>query len=276
MSGHANEELGVLASITAAIEAARTEITDIKIETTESVCRGSVCLAIPLNDIERLEDTRIATERGRVVDESLELEIEIEIEATGTDPPNDSQSTAVQQDMGVSDPDTDRAAGEGKNRQRAQSSDDGSREAPTGESDPQSDQTTAQPSEPTATTTDGEPAPDSVTGDRRAETELAEGGERGGRTETEQDRAPYRDPERLVAVYDEDATFKEMKDELGVDVTAQTVRKYMITYGIHDPEPRPDRMLESIRASEFDLMNSEEDGRPDRSAEPDESDPSDT
>jgi len=41
-------------------------------------------------------------------------------------------------------------------------------------------------------------------------------------------------------------------------VTAQTVRKYMIEYGIHEPKPRPDRLLETIRASELELMNGEQ------------------
>jgi hypothetical protein len=72
----------------------------------------------------------------------------------------------------------------------------------------------------------------------------------------------YQDPEQLAAVYNEDATFEEMRQELGVDVTAQTVRKYMIKHGIHEPEPRPDRLLEAIRATEFELMNDEEDRRP--------------
>lgn len=45
----------------------------------------------------------------------------------------------------------------------------------------------------------------------------------------------YRDPARLREVYDSDRTFAEMTDALGVDVTPQTVRKYMIDHGIHDP-----------------------------------------
>lgn len=56
-----------------------------------------------------------------------------------------------------------------------------------------------------------------------------------GSTKTD-DRPAYRDPERLAAVYDEDATFAEMTDELGVDVTPQTVRNYMIDHGIHEPD----------------------------------------
>jgi len=45
----------------------------------------------------------------------------------------------------------------------------------------------------------------------------------------------YRDPEQLAAVYDEYDTFAEMTDALDVDVTPQTVRRYMIKHGIHEP-----------------------------------------
>jgi hypothetical protein len=45
----------------------------------------------------------------------------------------------------------------------------------------------------------------------------------------------YQDPERLAAVYDKYDTFAEMRDALEVDVTSQTVRRYMIEHGIHEP-----------------------------------------
>ncbi len=50
---------------------------------------------------------------------------------------------------------------------------------------------------------------------------------------------PYRDPDRLKAVYDEERTFQEMTDALGVDVTPQTVRRYMIDHDVHEPQPQP-------------------------------------
>lgn len=49
------------------------------------------------------------------------------------------------------------------------------------------------------------------------------------------DEPAHRDPERLREVYAEDRTFEEMRDALGVDVTAQTVRKHMVKHGIHEP-----------------------------------------
>lgn len=50
----------------------------------------------------------------------------------------------------------------------------------------------------------------------------------------------YRDPDRLAAVYESEDTFPEMRDALGADVSAQTVRRHMIRHGIHDPShPEP-------------------------------------
>lgn len=54
----------------------------------------------------------------------------------------------------------------------------------------------------------------------------------GGR---DRDVPPFRDPELLEEVYDSCATFAEMPAALGMDVTAETVRRYMIDYGIHEP-----------------------------------------
>lgn len=51
-------------------------------------------------------------------------------------------------------------------------------------------------------------------------------------------RPPYRDPNRLETVYEEYDTFAQMTEALDVDVTPQTVRRYMIQHGIHEPESR--------------------------------------
>lgn len=47
---------------------------------------------------------------------------------------------------------------------------------------------------------------------------------------------PYKDPDALQAVYEEYDTFPAMTSALGVDVTSETVRRYMVEYGIHDPD----------------------------------------
>ncbi|MDS0477248.1 hypothetical protein [Natrinema sp. 1APR25-10V2] len=46
----------------------------------------------------------------------------------------------------------------------------------------------------------------------------------------------YKDPEMLQAVYDEYDTFPKMTEALDVDVTSETVRRYMVEYDIHDPD----------------------------------------
>jgi hypothetical protein len=51
----------------------------------------------------------------------------------------------------------------------------------------------------------------------------------------DRDVPPFRDHELLEAVYESCETFAEMVDELGMDVSAETVRRYMIDAGIHEP-----------------------------------------
>lgn len=240
MSGHGSEELGVLASLTAAIEATRTEITDISIEMTDSVCRGHILLTIPVSDVERLNEARVTTEQARVIESGLEIDLDIEIDIGGLESTDGSPLAPQQESSDMSDFNTDQTRGKSENRQPTRSRDG---------------------AEETMNQAEKNQAED-VTNDRTSDTD----------TERERERARYRDPEELAAVYDEDSTFKEMKADLGVDVTAQTVRKYMIKYGIHDPEPRPDRMLESIRASEFDLMSGAEDEQSNRTGSLHESD----
>ena len=48
------------------------------------------------------------------------------------------------------------------------------------------------------------------------------------------DVPPFRDRELLAEVYDSCETFAEMADTLEMDVTAETVRRYMIDHGIHE------------------------------------------
>jgi hypothetical protein len=50
------------------------------------------------------------------------------------------------------------------------------------------------------------------------------------------DVPPFRDPELLEEVYTSCDTFEEMTDAIGMDVTAETVRRYMIDHGIHQPD----------------------------------------
>jgi len=52
---------------------------------------------------------------------------------------------------------------------------------------------------------------------------------------SERDVPPFKDPDLLAEVYDSCETFAEMADTLEMDVTAETVRRYMIDYDIHEP-----------------------------------------
>lgn len=51
----------------------------------------------------------------------------------------------------------------------------------------------------------------------------------------DRDVPPFDDRELLAEVYDSCDTFAEMTDAIGMDVTAETVRRYMIDHGIHQP-----------------------------------------
>lgn len=49
------------------------------------------------------------------------------------------------------------------------------------------------------------------------------------------DVPPFEDRELLEKVYESCDTFAEMPEAIGMDVTAETVRRYMIDHGIHEP-----------------------------------------
>ena len=52
---------------------------------------------------------------------------------------------------------------------------------------------------------------------------------------TDRDVPPFRDRQLLAEVYESCDTFAEMTDELGMDVTPETVRRYMVDHDIHQP-----------------------------------------
>ena len=49
------------------------------------------------------------------------------------------------------------------------------------------------------------------------------------------DVPPFKDPDLLADVYESCDTFAQMADAIDMDVTAETVRRYMIDYDIHQP-----------------------------------------
>ena len=85
--------------------------------------------------------------------------------------------------------------------------------------------------------TDGGRADDEVASDEASETK---GDADGTKVESDADEAnpetpAHKDPARLREVYETCGTFAEMTEALGATVTAQTVRRNMIQYGIHEP-----------------------------------------
>ncbi|TKX52850.1 hypothetical protein EXE42_15210 [Halorubrum sp. SP3] len=58
-------------------------------------------------------------------------------------------------------------------------------------------------------------------------------------------------------MYDPEATFPEMTDALGVDVTPQTVRKYMIEHGIHEPTSRTSDTLTETHVDGEEVTSAE-------------------
>lgn len=59
-------------------------------------------------------------------------------------------------------------------------------------------------------------------------------------TDEPDDVPVYRDPHALRDAYEAHDSFPAMREALGVDVSAQTVRRHMIRHGIHDPTAATD------------------------------------
>jgi hypothetical protein len=236
------KQLGNLASITAAIEATRTEIRGVQIQTGTKTSEAWVQVAIPLNQVNSLDQAQIEADHAEFVDNELRCELVIEIDSVGLNNPGISQPPSEDRPEAESSTDSDKERADRPETQSAQP--------------PQNEgemirKNSGERTEPPATAAEPKSEPSS---ERKSE-EI-------DNTDAQKDVPKYQDREQLAAVYDEDATFEEMRQRLDVEVTAQTVRKYMIKHGIHEPEPRPDRLLEAIRATEFELMNDREDRRP--------------
>lgn len=71
---------------------------------------------------------------------------------------------------------------------------------------------------------------------------------------SDRDVPPFEDTELLAEVYDSCETFAEMTAALDMDVTAETVRRYMIEHGIHE-------------ATTYDTVGAESDVTPDEPAD---------
>jgi hypothetical protein len=80
--------------------------------------------------------------------------------------------------------------------------------------------------------------------------------------ERDRDVPPFRDPDLLAEVYDSCGTFAEMAEALGMDVTGETVRRYMIDAGVHQPNTYDTGQADDEGANESATD-------PDEGAEPD-------
>lgn len=69
----------------------------------------------------------------------------------------------------------------------------------------------------------------------------------------------YKDPDALQDVYERYDTFPKMTAALGVDVTSETVRRYMVKHGIHEPDDAD----ETEMTDEAEMKNEDADGTED-------------
>ena len=157
------------------------------------------------------------------------------VAAVGDERPNGETGVAFD-DEGGSAPDGGRDVDSDSHR----------RQQPAGESDPTEAADGSSPVDDGTSDDEGEPERNSSAererktdagneqSDAAADVASADGepGSRPG------DSPAYRDPDRLREVYDACETFAEMTEALDVDVTPQTVRRYMIKHRIHEPTTR--------------------------------------
>ncbi|EMA58394.1 hypothetical protein [Halorubrum lipolyticum] len=263
-----SEGLAALAGLAASIEAAGNEIEDLDVTFENEATSGSARVTVPLVRGDTPSGVRIDAERVAIADGSLRIDVDLRTEppdaaasatgdasATGpsaTDPSATGSSTADTAEPPVTD-------GPEETTERPEDTGDESSDAtrdsppPTTRSDDGAEADAGVDDDPTAARSDG-------AGVMAVQSGSADGPGSADAPSADVDSRPaYRDPDRLEAVYDPDATFAEMTEELGVDVTPQTVRKYMVEHGVHEPKPRTDRLLEDAAVDSLDS--------PDRSPE---------
>jgi len=79
------------------------------------------------------------------------------------------------------------------------------------------------------------PTPSGDEADRPAGTAVEPAAPDAGGDPPDADVPPFRNPDLLAEVYGSCETFAEMADALEMDVSAETVRRYMVDYDIHQP-----------------------------------------
>lgn len=171
-------------------------------------------LSFGATDIEPDGSLRLELETAEAVVPSTPDDVEVEIRRTAVRPDGKvavALSVSVSDDV-VSEP-TDAPA----------TSPNGG--SPTSRDD---DASGADPNDDTSA-----PSPSSVRPDT-ASTARNTGESETGSSAADGDVPPFRDRELLAEVYESCETFAEMTDALDMDVTAETVRRYMIEHDIHE------------------------------------------
>lgn len=253
-----SDRLATVADVAAAIEAAGNTITNLRVTVDDETGRGTARVSVPVVDTSDTPPCAFDLAAATLVDGTLHVELDVitdPSEATPSDEPDAPETTATEtatEEHTDQPPTADQSPVDSEQppaeRDTPDSTDD---EATVGPNHGES-----QPAKHGSTHPEAAETPEEATTSEAADSETAPA----------EDQPAYRDPDQLAAVYDPEATFAEMTDRLGVGVTPQTVRKYMVEHGIHEPTTRASDAL-----AETDLDTGERQSEPteaDQDAEP--------
>lgn len=220
MTEKTKKHLGVLASVTSAIEATEADIDSIRFHSNENPRIFSVNLIFPLSNVNNIDSIRVDSKKAEIRQEELHIRLTMEIDRVDSTRSGDLLPLEENHTKMINTADKI-SANEGS------------------ETVPES----STPAEDVENRNN-----DTTAADKK-------------HSNSSNNKPQYQDPQRLQAVYESNETFEDMKEALDVDVTAQTVREYMIEYEIHNPSQRPDRVLESLQASDIDTTVDEEESQ---------------
>ncbi|TKX56675.1 hypothetical protein EXE44_13690 [Halorubrum sp. SS7] len=243
-----SDRLETVADVAAAIEAAGNEITDLRVTVDDDGGHGTAQVSVPIIE----EDVDTACEfdlaAATLTDSTLQIELDVGTETLETTrdettPPAAATTETPDGDGADSPAGAEQSTACGETSSAAS---DSSRPDNTDASAGSTDDEPA-PAEHDSTQSEAEGAADSAHSEAAADSDAS----------VDADCPAYRDPDKLTAVYDPEATFPEMTDALGVDVTPQTVRKYMIEHGIHEPTSRTSDTLTETHVDGEEVTSAE-------------------
>jgi hypothetical protein len=225
-----SDRLDTVADVAAAIEAAGNEITDLRVTVDDDCGHGTAHVSLPIIDEHGESSCEFDLVTATLDDGTLRIELDVATETPETTSDEPAPPAAVTAET----PDEDGADRPVGDEQSTPADEDSSSERDATGSAATDSSAESAAGEDSAAALD---SPDSEGTERSAESAPSEAAADSDAPASDGPPA-YRDPDRLAAVYDPEATFPEMTDALGVDVTPQTVRKYMIEHGIHEPASR--------------------------------------